>query len=59
MPRPKLPDEEKKGMVVRARTQPWLFMAVKERADANGNTVSAEIISILTATLTSGIASGA
>jgi hypothetical protein len=54
VPRPKLPDEEKKGCVLRTRTQPWLFMAVKERATANGQTVSAEIISILTATLTSG-----
>lgn len=57
MPRPKLPDEEKKGCVLRTRTQPWLFMAVKERADAHGQTISAEIISILTATLTSGATS--
>lgn len=54
MPRPKLPDDEKKGMVLRARTQPWLFIAIKEQADAHGHTVSAEIIQILTSTLTSG-----
>ena len=55
MPRPMLPEDEKKGMVLRTRTQPWLFMAVKAKADEHGRSVSEEITAILSAALTSGV----
>lgn len=55
MPRPKLPEDEKKGMVLRARTQPWIYLAVKEQALTNGRSVSAELIARVCSTLATGL----
>jgi hypothetical protein len=58
MPRPMLPEDIKKGMVLRTRTQPWLFLAVQQKAQEHGRSISEEITAILCAALTSGVQTG-
>lgn len=55
MPRPTLPEDIKKGAVIRTRAQPWLFLALKSQAESHGKSVSAELTAILCAALTSGV----
>lgn len=55
MPRPKLPEEDKKGFVLRTRTKPGLFYAIKNAAVLHNVTISEEIVHRLTMSLTSGV----